>query len=66
MHKICFTIGLFHASTCFKHHVLIVRWSKLYYTASGIITPIGGRRVHVDVPTHRPPLPPHEILLVLI
>jgi len=26
--------------------VLIVRRSKLYYTASGIITPIGGRPVH--------------------
>ena len=40
MHKICFTISLFHASTCFEHHVLIVRRSKLYFTASGIITPI--------------------------
>ena len=39
--KICFTISLFHASTWFEHHVLIVRRSKLYYTASGIITPIG-------------------------
>ena len=45
MHKICFKISLFHASTCFEHHVLIVRRSKLYYTASGIITPIGGRPV---------------------
>jgi hypothetical protein len=26
--------------------VLIVRRSELYYTASGIITPIGGRPVH--------------------
>ena len=25
----------------FEHHVLIVRRSKFYYTASGIITPIG-------------------------
>jgi hypothetical protein len=41
MHKFCFTIILFHASTCFEHHVLIVRKSKLYYTAAGIITPIG-------------------------
>jgi len=24
MHKICFTISLFYASTCFEHHVLIV------------------------------------------
>ena len=38
MHIICFTISLFHASTCFEHHVLIVRSLKLYYTASGIIT----------------------------
>ena len=38
MHKICFTISLFHASTCFEHHVLIVRRSKFYYTTSGIIT----------------------------
>jgi len=42
----CFTISLFHASTCFEHHVLIIRRSELYYTASGIITPIGGRSVH--------------------
>ena len=46
MHKICFTVSLFHASTCFEHHVLTVRRSKLYYTASGIITPVGGRPVH--------------------
>jgi hypothetical protein len=37
----CFTISLLYASTCFEHHVLIVRRSKLCYTASGIITPIG-------------------------
>ena len=42
-----FTVSLFHASTCFEHHVLIVRRSKLYYTASGIITPLGGRPVHL-------------------
>ena len=45
MHKICFTLSLFHAYTCFVYHVLIVRRSKLYYTASGIITPVGGRLV---------------------
>ena len=45
MHKICFIINLFHVSTCFEHHVIIVRRSKLYYTASGIITLIGGRPV---------------------
>ena len=26
--------------------VLIIRRSKLYYTASGIVTPVGGRPVH--------------------
>jgi len=46
MHKICFTISLFHASTCFEHHVLIDSRSELYYTACAIITPIGGRPVH--------------------
>ena len=30
----------------FRAHVLIIRMSKLYYTASGIITPIGGCPVH--------------------
>ena len=30
----------------FRAHVLIVRSSKLHYTASGIITPRGGRLVH--------------------
>jgi len=40
-HNFCFTISLFHASTCFEHHVLIIRRSKLHYTASSIITPIG-------------------------
>jgi len=27
--------------------VLIIRRSKLYYTASGSVTPVGGRPVHV-------------------
>ena len=39
MHKICFTVSLFHTCTCFEHHVPIVRRSKLCYTASGVITP---------------------------
>jgi len=26
--------------------VLVIGWSKLYYAASGIITPVGGRPVH--------------------
>ena len=30
----------------FREYVLIIRRSKLHYTASGIITPIGGRLVH--------------------
>ena len=30
----------------FRSHVLIVRKSKLYYTVSGIITPICGLPVH--------------------
>jgi len=30
----------------FRAHVLIIKRSKLYYTASGIIKPIGGRLVH--------------------
>jgi len=38
--------GSLYASTCFKHYVLITRRSKLYYTASGIITPVGGRPMH--------------------
>jgi len=37
---------LLYASTCFEQYVLIIRWSKLYYTASGIVTPAGGRPVH--------------------
>jgi len=41
--------------------VLIIRMSKLYYTASGIITPVGGRPVHglgessLNLCTGRPP-----------
>jgi len=27
----------------FRVHVLIISRSKLYYTSSGIITPVGGR-----------------------
>ena len=33
-----FIMSLFHTSTCFEYHVLIVMRSKLYYTASGIMT----------------------------
>ena len=30
----------------FRAHVFLIRRSKLHYTASGIITPVGGRHVH--------------------
>ena len=39
-------MSLFHASTCFEHNVLIVRRSKLYYTASGVIVSMGSCPVH--------------------
>ena len=41
MHKICFTISFISCLYMFRAHVLIIRRSKLCYTASGIITPIG-------------------------
>jgi len=53
-----FLISLLNASTCFEHYVLIIRRSKLYYTASGIVTSVGGRPVHrlrEDLCTGRPP-----------
>jgi len=31
----------------FRAHVIIIRRSKLRYTTSGIITPIGGRLAHL-------------------
>jgi hypothetical protein len=34
--NVCFAISLFHASTCFEHHVFIIRRSKFYYTTYGI------------------------------
>jgi len=58
----CFTISLFHASTCFEYHVIIIRRSEFYYTASGINTTIGGRPVHrlredsIHLCTGRPPI----------
>jgi len=39
MHKICFTIRFISCLYMFRAHVLIIRRSKLHYTASGIITP---------------------------
>ena len=41
MHKICFTISFISCLYMFRAHVLIIRRSKLHYTASGVITPIG-------------------------
>ena len=41
MHKICFTVGFISCLYMFRAYVLIIRRSKLHYTASGIITPIG-------------------------
>ena len=52
MHKICFTISFISCLYMFPAHVLIIRRSKLHYTASGIITlkqvsgPIVGRLVY--------------------
>ena len=37
--------------------MLIIRRSKLYYTASGIITPVGGRPVHRCASYGRPSRP---------
>jgi hypothetical protein len=45
MHKICFTVSFISCLYMFRAHMLIIRRSKLHYTASGIITPIGGRLV---------------------
>ena len=39
-------ISLFQASTCFEHMFSSSGGQKLYYTVSGIITPIGGCPVH--------------------
>jgi len=46
MHKICFTVSFISCLYMFRAYLLIIRRSKLHYTASGIITNIGGRLVH--------------------
>ena len=46
MHKILFYNKSIIRLYCFEHYVLIIRRSKLFYTASGIITPVGGQPVH--------------------
>jgi hypothetical protein len=38
MHKICFTGSFISCLYMFRSHVLIISGSKLYYTASGIIS----------------------------
>ena len=43
----CFTVSYISCLYMFRAHVLIIRRSKLHYTASGIVTPIGGRLVQV-------------------
>ena len=49
MRKICFTASFISCLYMFRANVLIIRRSKLHYTASGIITRIGGRLVHETV-----------------
>jgi len=41
MHKILFYSKFISCLYMFRAHVLIIRRPKLYYAASGIITPIG-------------------------
>jgi len=46
MHKFLFYNKFIIWLCILRAHVLIIRRSKLYYTESGIITPVGGRPVH--------------------
>ena len=41
MYKICSTTSFISCLYMFRAYVIIIRRSKLHYTASGIITPIG-------------------------
>ena len=41
--RFCFTTSIYRSLYMFRAYVLIIRRSKLHYTASGINTPIGGR-----------------------
>ena len=52
MHKILFLNKFSSCLYMFRAHVLIIRRSKLHYTASGIITPIGGCLLH-ETATYR-------------
>ena len=47
VHKILFYNKFIPCLCMFRTHVLIIRSSKSHYTASGIITPIGSRLVHL-------------------
>jgi len=42
----CFKLSFISCLYMFRAHTFIIRRSKLHYTASGIIKPIGGRLVH--------------------
>jgi len=46
MHKILFYSKSISCLYMFQADVLIIWRSELYYTASGIITPVGGLLVH--------------------
>ena len=46
MYKILFYNKFISCLYMFRAHLLIIRRSKLHYTASGIVTPVGGRLVH--------------------
>jgi len=46
MHKIYFTVSFILCLYLFRTHMLIIRRSTFYYTASGMITHIGGSLVH--------------------
>jgi len=46
MHKISFTISLVHASTCFEHHVLIIRRPNFIIQPLVPSHSLGGRPVH--------------------
>ena len=46
----CFVISLLYASTCFEHCCAHHQEVKLYYTASGIVTPVGGRPLSTCAP----------------
>ena len=50
--------GIGGKKTCLEHYALIIMRSKLHYTVSDTITPIGGRpvqRLREDLCTGRPP-----------